>query len=206
MARYLDVHPDNPQRRVIGQIADIVRSGGLIAYPTDSCYALGCALGNHDGLERIRSIRNLDDRHHFTLMCRDFAQLGQFVHISNSVFRLLKASTPGSYTFILPATREVPRRLLHPKKKTVGVRIPDHTVTQALLAELGEPLLSTTLVVADETEPMTHGWDIKERLDHLVDAVVDAGDCGTEPTTVVDLSSDEPEILRRGAGDPSRFE
>jgi tRNA threonylcarbamoyl adenosine modification protein (Sua5/YciO/YrdC/YwlC family) len=206
MARYLDVHPDNPQPRVIAQVVDLIRSGGLIAYPTDSCYALGCAIGNHDGLDRIRSIRNLDDRHHFTLMCSDFAQLGQFVHISNSVFRLLKASTPGSYTFILPATKEVPRRLMHPKKKTVGVRIPEHTVTQALLAALGEPLLSSTLLLPDETEPMTHGWDIKERLDNLVDAVVDAGDCGTEPTTVVDLSTDEPEILRRGAGDPARFE
>jgi tRNA threonylcarbamoyl adenosine modification protein (Sua5/YciO/YrdC/YwlC family) len=206
MARYVDVHPDNPQPRVIAQVVEIIRAGGLIAYPTDSCYALGCALDNHDGLDRIRSIRNLDDRHHFTLMCSDFAQLGQFVHISNSVFRLLKASTPGSYTFILPATKEVPRRLMHPKKKTVGVRIPEHTVTSALLAALGEPLLSTTLLLPDETEPMTHGWDIKEKLDHLVDAVVDAGDCGTEPTTVVDLSSDEPEILRRGAGDPSRFE
>jgi tRNA threonylcarbamoyl adenosine modification protein (Sua5/YciO/YrdC/YwlC family) len=206
MARYLDVHPDNPQPRVIAQIVDLVNGGGLIAYPTDSCYALGSQLGNQSGLDRIRSIRHLDDHHHFTLMCCDFAQLGQFVHINNAVFRLLKASTPGSYTFILPATKEVPRRLMHPKKKTVGVRIPDHTVTQAILAELGEPLLSTTLLMPDDPEPMTQGWDIKERLDHLVDAVVDAGDCGTEPTTVVDLSGDEPEILRRGAGDPSRFE
>jgi tRNA threonylcarbamoyl adenosine modification protein (Sua5/YciO/YrdC/YwlC family) len=206
MARYLDVHPDNPQPRTIGQIVDLVRGGGLIAYPTDSCYALGCQLGNQDGLNRIKSIRRLDDHHHFTLMCRDFAQLGQFVHINNAVFRLLNASTPGQYTFILPATKEVPRRLMHPKKKTVGVRIPEHVVTQAILTELGEPMLSTTLLMPDETEPMTAGWDIKERLDHLVDAVVDAGDCGTEPTTVVDLSGDEPEILRRGAGDPSRFE
>jgi tRNA threonylcarbamoyl adenosine modification protein (Sua5/YciO/YrdC/YwlC family) len=206
MARYVDVHPDNPQPRIIKQIVDLVRADGLIAYPTDSCYALGCQIGNQDGLDRIRGIRNLDDRHHFTLMCSDFAQLGQFVHISNAVFRLLKASTPGSYTFILPATREVPRRLMHPKKKTVGVRIPEHVVTQAILAELGEPLLSTTLLLPGDTEPMTNGWDIKERLDHLVDAVVDAGDCGTEPTTVVDLSSDEPEILRRGTGDASRFE
>jgi tRNA threonylcarbamoyl adenosine modification protein (Sua5/YciO/YrdC/YwlC family) len=206
MARYLDVHPDNPQPRVIRQVVDLIRSDGLIAYPTDSCYALGCQLGNQAGLDRIRSIRHLDDRHHFTLMCSDFAQLGQFVHVNNAVFRLLKASTPGRYTFILPATREVPRRLMHPKKKTVGVRIPEHTVAQALLAELGEPLLSTTLLLPGETEPMTHGWDIKERLDHVVDAVVDSGDCGTEPTTVIDLSGDEPEILRLGAGDPARFE
>ncbi|GAB4101181.1 L-threonylcarbamoyladenylate synthase [Micromonospora taraxaci] len=206
MARYYDVHPDNPQPRIIGQVADLIRGGGLVAYPTDSCYALGIQLGNQDGLDRIRQIRHLDDRHHFTLICRDFAQLGQFVQISNSVFRLVKASTPGSYTFILPATREVPRRMLHPKKRTVGVRVPRHTVTQALLAELGEPLVSSTLVLPGDDEPMTQGWEIKERLDHQVDAVLDAGDCGMEPTTVIDLSGPEPEILRRGAGDVSRFE
>ncbi|MFG2099798.1 L-threonylcarbamoyladenylate synthase [Micromonospora echinaurantiaca] len=206
MARYYDVHPDNPQPRALRQVVDLIRDGGLVAYPTDSCYALGCQLGNRDGLDRIREIRHLDDRHHFTLVCRDFAQLGQLVKVSNAAFRLVKASTPGSYTFILPATREVPRRLLHPRKRTVGVRVPDHTVAQALLAELGEPLLSSTLVLPGEDEPLTHGWEIKERLDHLVDAVLDAGDCGKEPTTVVDLSQPEPEILRRGAGDPSRFE
>ncbi|MFD6565929.1 L-threonylcarbamoyladenylate synthase [Micromonospora profundi] len=206
MARYYDVHPENPQPRIIGQVADLIRGGGLIAYPTDSCYALGIQLGNQDGLDRIRQIRHLDDRHHFTLVCRDFAQLGQFVQISNSVFRLVKASTPGSYTFILPATREVPRRMLHPRKKTVGVRVPRHTVTQALLAELGEPLVSSTLVLPGDDEPMTQGWEIKERLDHQLDAVLDAGDCGKDPTTVIDLSGSEPEILRRGAGDTSRFE
>jgi tRNA threonylcarbamoyl adenosine modification protein (Sua5/YciO/YrdC/YwlC family) len=206
MARYFDVHPDNPQSRVIGAVADSIRSGGLVAYPTDSCYALGCRLGNREGIDRIRSIRNLDDRHHFTLVCRDFAQMGQFVRIDNHVFRTLKAATPGSYTFILPATKEVPRQLLHPKKKTVGVRIPDHVVTQALLAELGDPLVSSTLLLPDEAEPMTQGWEIKERLDHVVDVVVDSGDCGTEPTTVVDFSGGEAEIVRRGAGDPERFE
>jgi tRNA threonylcarbamoyl adenosine modification protein (Sua5/YciO/YrdC/YwlC family) len=206
VARYFDVHPDNPQARSIRQIVDLVRDGGLIAYPTDSCFALGCQMGNRAGLDRIKEIRRLDDRHHFTLVCRDFAQLGQFVQVSNSMFRLVKASTPGSYTFILPATREVPRRLLHPRKHTVGVRIPKHTVTQALLSELAEPLLSSTLLLPEHNEPMTQGWEIKEQLDHLVDAVVDAGECGTEPTTVIDLSQPEPEILRRGAGDPSRFE
>ncbi|CAL9655803.1 MULTISPECIES: L-threonylcarbamoyladenylate synthase [Streptomyces] len=206
MAKYFDVHPDNPQPRSIAQIADAVRSEALIAYPTDSCYALGCRLGSRDGMDRIRAIRRLDDRHHFTLMCRDFAQLGQFVRVDNDVFRAVKASTPGSYTFILPATREVPRKLLHPRKKTVGVRIPDHVVTQALLAELGEPLLSSTLLLPDEAEPLTQGWEIKDRLDHAVDAVVDSGECGTEPTTVVDFSGGEAEIVRRGAGDPSRFE
>jgi tRNA threonylcarbamoyl adenosine modification protein (Sua5/YciO/YrdC/YwlC family) len=206
VAKYFDVHPDNPQPRSIAQIADAVRSDALIAYPTDSCYALGCRLGSKDGMDRIRSIRRLDDRHHFTLMCRDFAQLGQFVRVDNDVFRAVKASTPGSYTFILPATREVPRKLMHPKKKTVGVRIPDHVVTQALLAELGEPLLSSTLLLPDEEEPLTQGWEIKDRLDHVVDAVVDSGECGTEPTTVVDFSGGEAEIVRRGAGDTGRFE
>ncbi|MEV5341567.1 L-threonylcarbamoyladenylate synthase [Streptomyces sp. NPDC052676] len=206
MAKYYDVHPDNPQPRTIAQIADAVRLGALIAYPTDSCYALGCRVGSKDGVDRIRSIRRLDDRHHFTLVCQDFAQLGQFVRVDNDVFRAVKASTPGSYTFILPATKEVPRALMHPKKKTVGVRIPDHVVTQALLAELGEPLLSSTLLLPDEDEPMTQGWEIKDRLDHVVDAVLDSGDCGTEPTTVVDFSGGDVEIVRRGAGDPSRFE
>lgn len=206
MAKYYDVHPNNPQVRLLRQVVDLIRDGGLIAYPTDSCFAFGCQLGNRAGLDRIRDIRRLDERHHFTLVCRDFAQLGQFVQISNSVFRLVKASTPGSYTFILPATREVPRRLPHPRKRTIGVRVPKHTVTQALLAELGEPLLSSTMLLPGQDEPITQGWEIKQRLDHLLDAVIDAGDCGTEPTTVVDLSQPEPEILRRGAGDPSRFE
>ncbi len=206
MARYFDVHPDNPQRRSIGQVIDIVRSDGLIAYPTDSCFALGAQLGNKNGIDRIRSIRHLDDHHHFTLVCSDFAQLGQLVLLNNNVFRAIKAATPGSYTFILRASNEVPKRLLHPKKKTVGVRIPDHVVTQALLAELGEPLLSSTLLLPGDEEPMTQGWEIKERLDHVVDAVIDSGDCGTEPTTVIDFSDDEPVIVRRGAGDTSRFE
>ncbi|MET9800183.1 L-threonylcarbamoyladenylate synthase [Streptomyces sp. NPDC006368] len=206
MAKYFDVHPDNPQQRTISTVADSIRSGALVAYPTDSCFALGCQLGNHDGIGRIRSIRSLDDRHHFTLVCQNFAQLGQFVHIDNNVFRAIKAATPGSYTFILPATKEVPRQLLHQKKKTVGVRIPDHVVTQALLAELGEPLVSSTLLLPGEDEPLTQGWEIKERLDHMVDAVVDSGDCGTVPTTVVDFSGGEAEIVRQGAGDPTRFE
>lgn len=205
MARYFDVHPDNPQARSIQQIAELIRSDGLIAYPTDSCFALGCRMGSKDALDRIRAIRQLDDRHHFTLLCHDFAQLGHFVQINNALFRAVKASTPGPYTFILPATKEVPRRLLHPRKKTVGVRITSHVTAQAILAELGEPLVSSTLLLPGETEPMTQGWEIKETLDHMVDAVVDSGDCGTEPTTVVDLSGGVPEILRVGAGDPDRF-
>ena len=206
MARYLDVHPVDPQPRAVAQVAQLVREGGLVAYPTDSGYALGCALGNQEGKERIVRIRRLDERHHFTLVCADFAQLGQLVHIDNSVFRAVKAATPGAYTFILPATKEVPRRLLHPKKKTVGVRIPDHRLVQALLAELGEPLLSSTLILPGETDPMTEGWVVKEELEHQVDAVVDSGECGTDPTTVVDFSAGAPEVVRVGAGDPAPFE
>lgn len=206
MARFFDVHPQDPQPRAIAQVVNILKSGGLIAYPTDSCYALGAQIGNREALDRIRSIRHLDSKHHFTLVCRDFAQLGQFVMIDNDVFRSIKAVTPGPYTFILPATKEVPRRLLHPKKKTVGVRIPDHRFVQALLAELGEPLLSSTLLLPDEEEPLTQGWEIKERMDNLVEAVIDSGDTGAEPTTVVDFSSGTAEVVRRGTGDPSRFE
>jgi len=206
VARYFDVHPDNPQPRAISQAVEIVRSGGLIAYPTDSCFALGCALGNQEGKDRITRIRRLGDRHHFTLVCRDFAQLGQFVHVGNAMFRAIRAATPGSYTFILPATKEVPRRLLHPKKKTVGVRIPQHRVTQALLAELGEPLVSSTLLLPDTDEPMTDGWTIKDLLDHELDAVIDSGECGLQPTTVIDYSTGSPEVVRVGAGDPTPFE
>lgn len=206
MATFYDVHPEDPQPRAIAQAVQVIHDGGVLAYPTDSGFALGCQLGNVDGLRRMRQIRGLDDKHHFTLLCRDFAQLGQLVHVDNAVFRTVKAATPGCYTFILPATGEVPRRLLHPKKRTVGVRIPDHRVAQALLAELGEPLLTTTLLLPGESEPMTQGWEVKELLDHQVDAVIDSGDAGHEPTTVVDLSSGVPEVVRRGAGDPSLFE
>jgi len=206
MARYFDVHPQDPQSRSIGQVVQMIREDALVAYPTDSCYALGSRLDNAEGTERIRRIRRLGDKHHFTLVCADFAQLGQLVQLDNAAFRAVKAATPGPYTFILPATREVPKRLAHPKKRTVGVRIPDHRVVQALLRELGEPLLSSTLLLPDAEEPMTDGWAIKEELDHVVDAVVDAGDCGLEPTTVVDWSEGYPEVVRVGAGDPSRFE
>jgi tRNA threonylcarbamoyl adenosine modification protein (Sua5/YciO/YrdC/YwlC family) len=206
MARYFDVHPHDPQPRSIAQVVAMLREDALVAYPTDSCYALGSRLDNPEGAERIRRIRRLDDKHHFTLVCADFAQLGQLVQLDNAAFRAVKAATPGAYTFILPATREVPKRLAHPKKRTVGVRIPDNRVVQALLRELGEPLLSSTLLLPDAEEPMTDGWAIKEELDHVVDAVVDAGDCGREPTTVVDWSEGYPEVVRVGAGDPSRFE
>ncbi len=206
MARYFDVHPADPQPRTIAQVVRIMRDGGLLAYPTDSGFALGCQMGNRDGLDRIRQIRQLDDKHHFTLLCRDFSQLGQLVHVDNAVFRAIKAATPGAYTFILPATSEVPRRLLHPKKRTVGVRIPHHNVAQAMLAEIGEPIVTSTLLLPGEEDPMTDGWEVKERLDHQVDAVIDSGDAGQEPTTVVDFSSGHPEVVRKGAGDPAPFE
>ncbi|MEU2200360.1 L-threonylcarbamoyladenylate synthase [Isoptericola sp. NPDC019482] len=206
MARYFDVHPVDPQPRAIGQVVALLNDGGLIAYPTDSGYALGCRVGQHDGTERIRQIRHLDAGHHFTLVCADFAQLGQLVRLDNSAFRAIKSATPGPYTFILPATPEVPRRLAHPKKKTIGVRIPDSRVVQALLRELGEPLLSSTLILPGAEQPLTDGWQVKEELDHVVDAVVDAGEVIAEPTTVVDWSEGYPEVVRVGAGDPSRFE
>ena len=205
MARYYDVHPVDPQPRTVAQVVALLRDDALVAYPTDSCYALGCRMDSRTGPDRIRQVRALDDKHHFTLVCADFAQLGQLVQLDNRTFRAVKAATPGPYTFILPALKEVPRRLAHPRGKTVGVRIPEHPVVRALLRALGEPLLSSTLLLPGASEPMTDGWEIKEKLDHLVDAVVDSGDCGTEPTTVVDLSDGTPEVVRVGAGDPARF-
>ena len=205
MARYLDVHPANPQPRLIEQVVSILRDDGVIAYPTDSGYALGIQLGNRAGLDRMRAVRQLDDKHHFTLMCHDFAQMGPLVHIDNAVFRMVKSATPGPYTFILPATSEVPRRLMAPKKRSVGVRIPEHTLVHALLEAMGEPLISTTLLLPGETEPMSEGWLIKDELDQLLDAVIE-GEAGSLPTTVVDLTSGVPEIMRYGAGDAARFE
>jgi tRNA threonylcarbamoyl adenosine modification protein (Sua5/YciO/YrdC/YwlC family) len=206
MARYVDVHPVDPQPRAIAQVVAALSDGALIAYPTDSGYALGCRPDQHDGTERIRQIRQLDSRHHFTLVCADFAQLGHLVRLDNAAFRAIKAVTPGPYTFILPATQDVPRRLAHPKKKTVGVRIPDSRVVQAILRELGEPLLSSSLILPGESAPMTDGWQVKEELDHVVDIVVDAGEVAAEPTTVVDWSDGYPDVVRVGAGDPERFE
>lgn len=205
MARYFDVHPVDPQPRAIAQVVSMLQADGLIAYPTDSGYALGIRLGNRDGLDRIREIRQLDDKHHFTLVCKDFAQMGQLVHLGNAEFRAVKAATPGPYTFILPASPEVPKAFLHAKKRTVGVRIPDHHVVSALLAELGEPLLSSTLILPGETEPMTQGWVVKEELDQRLEAVLDCGETASEPTTVVDFSSGVAEVTRVGRGDVSRF-
>lgn len=207
MARYFDVHPDNPQRRSISQVAELIRGGGLVAYPTDSGFALGCALGNRDGLERIRQIRRLGPRHHFTLVCSTFAQLGQYVQMDNDVFRAVKAATPGPYTFILRATREAPKAMLHDRKRTVGVRIPDHVTARALLDELDEPLQSSSLILPDADAPLLDGWTIADELGSLVDAVLDSGDCGLGPTTIVDLSVDGEVVIERvGAGDPTPFE
>ena len=207
MARFVDLHPQDPQPRLVAQVVAAVRDDdALIAYPTDSGYALGCRIGNREGRDRILRIRGLDERHHFTLMCRDFSQLGQLVHVDNAAFRAIRAATPGPYTFILPGTPEVPRRLLHPRKRTVGVRIPAHPLVEALLDELGEPLLTSSLILPGEEEPRTMGWEVKEELDHQVDLVVEAGETIAEPTTVVDWSEDVPEVLRYGAGDPARFE
>lgn len=206
MATFVEVHPDNPQPRTVAQVVERIREGALVAFPTDSGYALGGRLDDQAVKDRIRDIRRLDDKHHYTLLCADFAQLGQLVHVDNAVFRAVKSATPGPYTFILPATKDVPKRLLHPKKKTVGVRIPDHPLSQALLAGLGDPMLISTLLLPGETQTPTFGWDVKEALDHQVDIVIDAGEVSTEPTTVVDLSGDVAEIARYGAGDPTPFE
>lgn len=206
MAQYYDVHPDNPQPRSLAQVSRILQDGGLVAYPTDSCYALGCLLGNAEGLERIRRIRKLGDKHHFTLVVDQFAKLGPYVDMDNRVFRAVKASTPGRYTFILHATREVPKMMQHPKKRSVGVRIPDHRTTLALLETLGAPLMSSTLLLPGHDDPLVDGWSVKELLDHEVDAVLDSGDCGVEPTTVVDFTGEVPEVVRFGAGDPTPFE
>lgn len=206
MARYFDVHPVNPQARALSQVAELIRGGSLIAYPTDSGYALGCQLGNREGLERIRTLRQLDERHHFTLVCSEFGQLGQYVQMDNDVFRAVKAATPGPYTFILKATKEAPKVMLHPKKKTVGVRLPQHTTTLELLKVLGEPLMSSTLILPGATDPLTEGWVVDSEVGQFIDALIDSGDCGLEPTTIVDLSGDDAEVLRYGAGDPAPFE
>ncbi len=206
MARYFDVHPVDPQPRSIATVAAMLRDDAVIAYPTDSGYALGCRLDSASGRERIRALRGLGERHEFTLVCADMAQVGTFVRMDNAVFRAVKAATPGAYTFILPATAEVPRRMAHPKKRTVGVRIPRNAVVAALLRELGEPLLSSTLRLPGETEPMTEGWLVKEELDTQIDAVIDSGECGREPTTVVDFTEGHPVITRRGGGDLAPFE
>jgi tRNA threonylcarbamoyl adenosine modification protein (Sua5/YciO/YrdC/YwlC family) len=205
LAQLFTIHPENPQPRLIRQAAEIVRAGGVIVYPTDSCCALGCRIGDKAAMERIREIRGVDERHHLTLVCRDLAEIGQYAKVDNTQFRLLKATTPGSYTFILQATREVPKRLLHPSRRTIGLRVPEHTVAQALLAELGEPLLSSTLMLPGDEQPLNDPEEIRERLERRIELVIDGGPCGIVPTTVVDLTGDVPVIARVGKGSTAPF-
>lgn len=205
MAQYFVIHGENPQARLILQAVDILNAGGVVAYPTDSSYALGCVIGNKDAQTRIRTIRGVDESHHFTLVCRNLAELATYAQVNNSQFRLLKANTPGQYTYILKASREVPRRLQHPKRSTVGLRVPEHRVTQALLESLDQPLLSMTLQLAGDTEPLNEAWEIRERLEKQVDLVIDAGACSATPTTVIDLTEDAPRLIRLGAGDIQPF-
>lgn len=200
MAQYFAVHATHPQPRLLRRAAEIVRGGGLIAYPTDSCYALGCHLGDADAQQRLRRVRGVDDKHHLTLVCRDLSEIAAYAIVDNVQYRILKLATPGSYTFILRATREVPRRLQHPRRKTIGVRVPAHAVAQALLAELGEPMLSSTLVLPGESQPLGDATEIRAALEHQLDLVVDGGPCGIVPTTVIDLTTDEPLVVRRGRG------
>ncbi|HEY5993382.1 MAG TPA: L-threonylcarbamoyladenylate synthase [Gallionellaceae bacterium] len=205
MAQLFAIHPDTPQLRLIRQAADLVRGGAVIAYPTDSCYALGCRLDDKDAVQRMRQIRGVDENHYFTLMCRDLSEISHYARLGNVQFRQIKNNTPGSYTFILQATKEVPRRLQHPKRSTVGIRIPDNAVALALLQELGEPLLSTTLILPGDEGPLGDAEEILERLDRVIDLVLDGGRTGVEPTTVLDLTDDVPVLLRRGKGEIAAF-
>lgn len=200
MSQFFQIHPDNPQQRLIKRAAELIREGAVVVYPTDSAYALGCHLGDRKALDRIMQLRAVDKHHNFTLMCRDLSELGTYAKVDNSTFRLLKANTPGAYTFVLPGTSEVPKRLLHEKRKSIGLRIPDNRIALALLEELSEPLLTSTLILAGESEPLNDPYDIRDRLEHHVDLIIDGGYCGLEPTTVVDLRDGTPVILREGAG------
>jgi tRNA threonylcarbamoyl adenosine modification protein (Sua5/YciO/YrdC/YwlC family) len=203
MSQYFQVHPVNPQARLIKQAAQIIHGGGIVALPTDSCYALVCHLDDKGAVERLRRIRGIDEKHHLTLLCRDLSEIGVYARVDNKQFRLLKAATPGPYTFILEATRCVPRRLSHPSRKTIGLRVPENAIVEALLAELQQPLLGATLIMPGDDEPLTDADAIRERLEKLVDLIVDGGACSFEPTTVVDLSGPEPELVRQGRGDPA---
>ena len=204
MAQFLTIHPDNPQDRLIKQAVETINKGGVVIYPTDSCYALGCRLGDKAAMERILAIRQMNLKHHFTLMCADLSELGTYAKVDNSQFRQLKAATPGSYTFILQATKEVPNRTLHPKRKTIGLRVPDNQIALALLKELGEPMLSCTLILPEDDDPLTDPYEIRDRLDYTVDLIIDGGWCGTEPTTVIDMT-DGVELVRQGRGEVSLF-
>jgi tRNA threonylcarbamoyl adenosine modification protein (Sua5/YciO/YrdC/YwlC family) len=205
MAQFFAVHATHPQLRLVRRAAEMVRWGGLIAYPTDSCYALGCLAASAKAIERLRRIRGVDERHHLTLMCRDLAEVANHAIVDDARFRILKRVTPGSYTFILRATRSLPRRLLHPKRKTIGVRIPDHAVARALLVELDQPMLSTTLMMPDDEQPLADAEEIRARLEHELELIIDAGSCGREPSTVIDLTGDTPRVLREGKGSLAPF-
>jgi tRNA threonylcarbamoyl adenosine modification protein (Sua5/YciO/YrdC/YwlC family) len=205
MSQYFEIHPDNPQQRLIRSAVEIIRKGGVIVYPTDSSYALGCHIGDKAAMERIRRIRDVDEHHHFTLVCRDLAEVGKFARVDNLQFRLIKQHTPGSYTFILQATGDVPKRLLNPKRSTIGIRVPQNPVAHALLAELNEPLLSSTLIMPGDDEPLNDAHEMRERLEHDVDLILDSGSCGTDMTTVIDLTHAAPLLIRRGKGDITSF-
>ncbi|PRY72073.1 L-threonylcarbamoyladenylate synthase [Halomonas ventosae] len=206
MSQFFQIHPDNPQKRLIDQATQIIRNGGVVAYPTDSGYALGCHLGDKKAIEKIKWLRSLDDKHNFTLVCSDLSEIGTYAKVDNDVFRLLKAHTPGAYTFILDATSEVPRLLLHPKRRSIGVRVPDHAITRALLAALGEPLMSVTLIPVGEALPMTDAEEIRERFGAHLDLVIDGGACHLDATSVIDLRDLPPRILREGRGDITPFQ
>jgi tRNA threonylcarbamoyl adenosine modification protein (Sua5/YciO/YrdC/YwlC family) len=206
VSQFFAIHPETPQARLIQQAVSIIQGGGVIVYPTDSAYALGCQLGDKKAMERIRRIRSLQENHNFTLVCRDLSELGTYAHVDNTTYRLLRHATPGPYTFVLEATREVPRRLIQPKRKTIGLRVPDHPIPQALLHALNEPLMSATLIMPGDDYPMTDPYDIRDSLEHEVDLVIDGGFCGLEATSVVDLTGPTPVVLRAGVGDVSDFE
>ena len=205
MAKLIEVHPDDPQPRRVARIVETIRDGGLIAYPTDSSYAFGCHIGDKRAMDRIRRIRRTDKNHNFTLVCSDLSEISTYARVDNWAYRMLKAMTPGAYTFILPATREVPKRLQHPKRRTIGLRVPDHPLVRAVLEALGEPIMSSTLLLPGDDLPLTDPYDIEERIGHEIDLIIDAGPTGIEPTSVIDLSKDTVEILRVGRGDVSAF-
>jgi len=205
-SRFIEIHPKDPQPRLIKQTVEILREGGIVVYPTDSCYALGCHIGDKAAMERIARIRETDKHHHFTLVCRDLSEIAKYARVNNQQYRTLRAFTPGPYTFILQATKETPKRLQNPKRRTIGLRVPDHRISQLILEELGEPLMSSTLILPGDEMPMTDAREIQERLYHDVDAVIDGGNCGLEPTSVIDLEGPAPVIARRGKGDVSAFE